>query len=83
MQRGTSAKAPARIEFGKFNFESNFDHCRSYIKRFSTTIYDVYSRPACLICSKVFDLFFVPDFFGFAAIFVDAAGDRSGPFPFR
>ena len=44
-------KACARIEFGKFNFASDFDRCRFYLRRLSTTIYNV------LFVSTVFDLF--------------------------
>ena len=43
-----------RFEFGKFNFASGFYHCRFYIRRFSTTIYNV------LLVSTVFNL--VPGF---------------------
>ena len=44
-------QARARIEFGKFNFARDSDHCRFYLRRFSTTIYNV------LFVSAVFDLF--------------------------
>ena len=40
-----------RIEFGKFNFASDYDHCRYYLRRFATTIYNA------LFVSAVFDLF--------------------------
>ena len=44
-------KARARIGFGKLNFASDLDHCRFYLRRFSSTDYNV------LFVSAVFDLF--------------------------
>ena len=44
-------KARARVEFGKFNFASDFDHCRYYLRRLSTTICNV------LFVSGMFGLF--------------------------
>ena len=76
-------KARARVEFGKLNFASDFDNCRFYLRRFSTTIYNA------LFVSGVFDLFhgvrpvLRTQFFGLAAIFLTVAGGRTRPFPFR
>ena len=44
-------KAPVRIEFGKFNFASDFYDCRFYLRRPPTKIYNV------LFVSAVFDFF--------------------------
>ena len=44
-------KARARIELGKFNFACGFDHCRFYLRRLSTPIYNV------LFVTGMFDLF--------------------------
>ena len=46
-----SGNARARIEFGKFDFASDLDHCRYYLRRFSTTSCNV------LFVTGMFDLF--------------------------
>ena len=61
-------KARARVEFGKFNFASDFHHCRFYLRRLSTTIYNVLFVYAVLdfipwypICSSIPIFLFICD----------------------